>query len=40
MSYWVITASEEAVGPYDDYDSACAAAIEKFGPDGWTVTSI
>ncbi len=36
--YWVITASEEAYGPYDDFVRAYYFAWENLGFDGWTVT--
>lgn len=39
MNYWVITASEEALGPYEDYESAHLAATINFGFEGWTITT-
>jgi len=36
--YWVITANEEAFGPYDDFALALAFANINFGPDGWVIT--
>ena len=39
MNYWVITASEDAYGPYSDYESAFLFARTNFGFDGsWTIT--
>lgn len=38
MSYWVITSSEEAYGPYEDYASAYHAALINFGTDGWVIS--
>ena len=38
-NYWVITASEEAYGPYEDYALAYAAATINFGLDGWVITT-
>ncbi len=37
-AYWVITSSEGALGPYEDYASAYQAATINFGMDGWTIT--
>lgn len=36
--YWVITAGEEAYGPYPDYASAYQFASINLGLDGWTIT--
>lgn len=38
MSYWVITAEEGALGPYDDWESAYLAATINLGMEGWTIT--
>ena len=39
MKYWIITDSEDAIGPYSDYDSAITFAETVFGYDGlWTIT--
>lgn len=37
--YWVITESEEAIGPYEDYATAYHAAVINFGLDGWAITT-
>lgn len=39
MKYWVITQSEEALGPYEDYATAYIAATTNFGFEGWTITT-
>ena len=39
MNYWVITSTEAALGPYEDYESAFIAARTNFGFDGWTITT-
>ena len=39
INYWVITASERAFGPYDDYALAYAFATTNLGLDGWTITT-
>ena len=36
--FWVITESEEAHGPYPDWESAYIFASINLGPDGWTIT--
>ena len=36
--YWVITANEEAFGPYDDEALAIAFALSNFGMEGWVIT--
>ena len=36
--YWVITSSEEAFGPYEDYATAYAFATANLGMEGWTIT--
>jgi hypothetical protein len=38
MNYWVITSSEEALGPYESYEDAYLAATINFGMTGWTIT--
>ena len=38
-NYWVITSSEEALGPYEDWESAYIAGTINFGHEGWTITS-
>lgn len=38
-SYWVITASEEAHGPYPDWETAYIFATINLGQDGWTITT-
>lgn len=38
-NYWVITASEDAYGPYEDYETAFLFARGNFGFEGWTITS-
>ena len=39
INYWVITASERAFGPYEDYAGAYEFAITNLGFDGWTITT-
>jgi len=39
MSYWVITQTEDAFGPYPDYESAYIFASINLGMDGWTITT-
>ncbi len=39
MNYWVITASEEAFGPYDSEAEAYLFATINFGLEGWTITT-
>ena len=34
-NYWVITQSEQAYGPYEDY----AFATTNIGMEGWTITT-
>lgn len=36
--FWVITANEEAFGPYDDFALAVAFATINFGMEGWVIT--
>ena len=38
MNYWVITASEEAYGPYESAELAELFATINFGLDGWVIT--
>ena len=38
MNYWVITSSEAAYGPYEDYATAYEFASTNLGFDGWTIT--
>ena len=38
-NYWVITSTEVALGPYEDYESAYIAATINFGMNGWTITT-
>lgn len=37
-NYWVITATEDAFGPYPDYATAYAFASINLGIEGWTIT--
>lgn len=37
--YWVITSSEEALGPYPDWESAYIFASINLGQEGWTITT-
>jgi len=39
MNYWVITSTELAYGPYDDYDVAYEFGITNLGQEGWTITT-
>ena len=39
MSYWVITSTESAYGPYEDYSTAYEFAITNLGFEGWTITT-
>ena len=39
MNYLVITSSEEALGPYEDWESAYIFASLNLGEEGWTITS-
>ena len=39
MNYWVITASEEAYGPYESTEDAYFFATTNLGMDGWVITS-
>lgn len=36
--YWVITKSEEAKGPYPDYESAFFFASQNLEAGTWTIT--
>lgn len=36
--YWVITANEEAFGPYDDEALAIAFATTNLGMEGWVIS--
>lgn len=38
-NYWVITSTEAAMGPYEDYATAYIAATTNIGQDGWTITT-
>ena len=38
MNYWVITASERAFGPYEEYELAYEFAITNLGFEGWTIS--
>ncbi len=40
MNYWVITSTEAAYGPYEDYATAYEFARTNLGFEGWTVTVI
>ena len=40
MTYWVITSTEEAHGPYEDWASAYIFASLNIGEEGWTITMI
>ena len=37
--YWVITSTERAFGPYDDYALAYEFAITNLGFEGWTIAT-
>lgn len=37
-NWWVITASEEAYGPYETEESAILFARINLGLDGWTIS--
>ena len=37
-NWWVITASEEAYGPYEDEATAYIFATTNLGMDGWVIT--
>lgn len=37
-NYWVITASEEAYGPYETEADARIFAMINLGLEGWTIT--
>lgn len=37
-NYWVITASEEAFGPYETEADALMFAMINLGLTGWTIT--
>ena len=37
--YWVITSTERAFGPYEDYGLAYEFATTNLGFDGWTITT-
>ena len=39
INYWVITASERAFGPYEEYELAYEFAITNLGFEGWTITT-
>lgn len=39
INYWVITSSERAFGPYEDYAGAYEFAITNLGFEGWTITT-
>jgi len=39
VNYWVITSTECAYGPWDDYALAYEFAIINLGFDGWTITT-
>ena len=39
MNYWVITASERAFCPYEEYELAYEFAITNLGFEGWTITT-
>lgn len=39
MSYYVTTTGGYRIGPYDDYAGAWYAAIERFGFEGWVISS-
>lgn len=38
--YWVITASEDAYGPYEDYGTAYLFASTNLGLEGWTIAEM
>ena len=40
MSWWVITANEEAFGPYESEQDAYLFATINLGLEGWTITEI
>ncbi len=37
--YWVITSTERAIGPYEDYALAYEFATTNLGFEGWTITT-
>lgn len=37
LSYWVITESEEAFGPYGSFEAAYFFASMNLEPDTWTI---
>lgn len=40
MSYWVITSSEDAIGPYETEQDAYFFASINLEPGTWTITKI
>lgn len=39
MSYWVITSTEQAYGPYESEADAYIFATINLGDEGWTITA-
>jgi hypothetical protein len=39
ISYWVITSTERAFGPYEDYALAYEFATTNLGFEGWVITT-
>jgi len=39
QNYWIITESEEAYGPYEDWETAYIFATTNLGMEGWTITT-
>ena len=38
-NYWVITSTERALGPFEDWETAYIAATTNLGFEGWTITT-
>lgn len=38
-NYWVITSTEAALGPYEDWETDYIAATTNIGQEGWTITT-
>lgn len=39
INYWVITSTERAFGPYEDYALAYEFATTNLGFEGWTIAT-
>lgn len=39
VNYWVITETERALGPFEDWETAYIAATTNIGFEGWTITT-